>query len=82
VWLPDVGWYRIDPRGNRADINARFVPPVEQLAFSVSAPGEADLPEIWAEPLPVVVKALRAHVTTDSLSLHLPDVELLTGSSR
>ena len=83
VWLPDVGWYRIDPRGNRADISAQFVPPVEQLAFSLSAPGEADLPEIWAEPLPVVVKALRAHVTTDSLSQHLPDVvELLTGSSR
>ena len=82
VWLPDVGWYRIDPRGNRADISAQFVPPVEQPAFSVSGPGEADLPEIWAEPLPVIVEALRAHVTTDSLSQNLPDVELLTGLSR
>ena len=79
VWLPDVGWYRIDPRGNRDDINAQFAPPVEQLAFSPSATGEADLPEIWADPLPVVVKALRAHATTDTLSRNLPDVERVTG---
>ena len=79
VWLPDVGWYRIDPRGNRADISAQFAPPVEQLAFSPSAPGEADLPEIWADPLPVVVNALRVHVTTDTLSRNLPDVEPVAG---
>jgi transglutaminase-like putative cysteine protease len=79
VWLPAVGWYRIDSRGNRADISAQFAPPVEQLAFSPSAPGEADLPEIWADPLPVVVHALRAHVTTDTLSRNLPDVEPVAG---
>ena len=78
VWLPAMGWYRIDSRGNRADINAQFTPPVEQLAFSPNAAGEADLPEIWADPLPVVVNALRAHVTTDTLSRNLPDVEILT----
>jgi transglutaminase-like putative cysteine protease len=81
VWLPDVGWYRIDPRGNRNEIDAQYVPPVERLAFSVSAPGEADLPEIWAEPLPIVVEALRTHLTTDSLSRNLPDVEVLPGPS-
>ena len=78
VWLPAVGWYRIDPRGNRGHINAQFTPPVEQLAFSTNAAGEADLPEIWTDPLPAVVNALRAHVTTDTLSRHLPDVEILT----
>lgn len=77
VWLPAVGWYRIDSRGNRGDINAQFTPPVEQLAFSPNAAGEADLPEIWADPLPVVVNALRAHVTTDTLSRNLPDLEIL-----
>ena len=69
--------YRIDPRGNRGDINAQFTPPVEQLAFSPSSAGEADLAEIWADPLPVVVNALRAHVTTVP-SRNLPDVEILT----
>jgi hypothetical protein len=78
VWLPDVGWYRLDPRGNRGDINAQFAPPIEQLAFSPSATGEADLPEIWAAPLPLVVNTLRAHATTNTLSRNLPDVELLS----
>lgn len=73
VWLASLGWYRIDPRGNRGDINAQFAPPVEQLAFSPSVPGEADWREIWADPLPVVVNSLRAHVTTDTLSRNLPD---------
>jgi transglutaminase-like putative cysteine protease len=65
VWLQDVGWYRVDPRGNRSGVDAQYAPPVERLAFSVTAPGEADLPEIWAEPLPIVVEALRTHQTTE-----------------
>jgi hypothetical protein len=36
--------------------------------------GEADLPEIWAEPLPVVVDALRRYATAAELGEHLPDV--------
>jgi transglutaminase-like putative cysteine protease len=75
VLLPDVGWYRIDARGNRAGINAQFVPPVEQLAFPIRLLGETDFPKIWAEPLPVVVDALQSHSTADALWTHLPDVE-------
>src|SRR6476646_611710 len=51
VFLPDFGWYRIDPRGNKPGIDAKFVPPVEQLAFSPVVRGEMDLPGIQAEPL-------------------------------
>jgi transglutaminase-like putative cysteine protease len=76
VWLPGTGWYRCDPRGNRAGVDAQFLPPVEQLAFSPRLPGEADLPEIWAEPLPVVVDALRRYTTAAELREHLPDVPL------
>jgi transglutaminase-like putative cysteine protease len=79
VWLPDTGWYRMDARGNRSGINAQFVPPVEHLAFPIQLPGEADLPEIWPEPLPVVVNALRAHATADDLWAHLPDIQLWDG---
>lgn len=78
VFLPSVGWYRIDARGNRAGVNAQFAPPVEQLAFPIRVPGEADLPEVRAEPLSVVVDALRSHATADALWAHLPDVELET----
>ena len=58
VFLPKIGWYRIDPRGNREDINAQFDPPAEHLAFTVKSKGEANLPEIWPEPLPIVVRTL------------------------
>ena len=74
VLLPDVGWYRIDPRGNRHGIDAQFAPPDERLAYAISRPGEADLPEIWSDPLPLVVEALRTHATADSLSNNLPDL--------
>jgi len=80
VLLPQVGWYRVDPRGNRAGIDAQFVPPVERLAFSATLPGEADLPEIWPDPIPVVVEALRAHTEADVLGEHLPDVLVWTRS--
>jgi transglutaminase-like putative cysteine protease len=75
VSLPVHGWYRVDPRGNRADVAAQFVPPVEQLAFPIAVPGEADIPGIFADPLPVVVEALRAHDSADALWECLPDME-------
>jgi transglutaminase-like putative cysteine protease len=76
VYLPDVGWYRVDPRGNRAGVDARFIPPAERLPFVPSLPGEADLPEVFADPLPAVVEALRSHVSADDLWELLPDVAL------
>ncbi|MEO8481697.1 MAG: transglutaminase family protein [Acidobacteriota bacterium] len=78
VWLPLTGWYRIDARGNRHDVDAQFRPPVERLAFPIVHPGEADLPEIWPEPLPVVVSALRVHTDAVALGRALPDVALWT----
>jgi hypothetical protein len=77
VWLPDHGWYRVDARGNRSDVHAEFCPPVERLAFPVVASGEADLREIWPEPLPVVVRTLTENVTYDQVFQNLPDVALL-----
>ena len=74
VHLPEHGWYRIDPRGNKPGVDARFTPPVERLAFAIAHPGEADLPGIHAAPLPVVVDALRRHATWDALLAALPDL--------
>lgn len=77
IFLQDFGWYRVDPRGNRKGVNAQFTPPIEHLAFPISLPGEADLPEIWADPLPVVVDALKTHTMAEALWENLPDVLLL-----
>ena len=76
VYLKDFGWYRIDARGNKPGIDARFDPPVEHLAFAIREREERMLPEIWAEPLNVVVDALERYATWDQVLANLPDVEL------
>jgi transglutaminase-like putative cysteine protease len=73
VLLPEIGWYRIDARGNRADISAEFTPPIERLAFRTHIAGEYDLPQIYAEPLNVVVNSLQRHQTWDAVLANLPD---------
>jgi transglutaminase-like putative cysteine protease len=74
VYLQDLGWYRIDARGNKPGVNAQFCPPNEMLAFAIKEPQERDLPEIWAEPLPVVVEALERYDRYDQVLANLPDV--------
>jgi transglutaminase-like putative cysteine protease len=82
VWLPEHGWYRVDARGKKAGgdqpaVDAQFTPPVERLAFPIQHAGEADLPEIWPEPLAVVIAALRSHATVAQLADHLPDLAVV-----
>ncbi|KJS41969.1 MAG: Cro/Cl family transcriptional regulator [Rhodospirillaceae bacterium BRH_c57] len=79
VLLPGTGWYRCDPRGNRLGgnkpgITTRFTPPVEHLAYTPALPGEADLPDLHAAPLPQVIAALNRNATVADLLKDLPDV--------
>lgn len=76
VYLQDFGWYRIDARGNKPDVNAQFCPPNEVLAFAIKDPQERDLPEILAEPLTVVVEVLERYDSYDQVLANLPDVVL------
>ena len=78
VYLERHGWYRLDARGNKQGVEAEFCPPKEKLAFPIVAPGEADLPEIWAEPLAVITHALNRFDTYQALADNLPDVELVS----
>ncbi len=77
VYLSDIGWYRIDARGNKLGVDAQFCPPREALAFQILETTEIDLPEIWAEPLSVVTQALETYSTYDAVLANLPDVEIL-----
>ncbi|MFI6007710.1 transglutaminase family protein [Streptomyces sp. NPDC051243] len=54
-------WHRQDPRGNRSGVDARFSLDGERLAF-VPDPesSELDYPDLYAEPHPVVLSALKA----------------------
>lgn len=81
VWLEAFGWRRLDARGNKPGVNAQFHPPVEQLAFSISEPEEADLPEIWPEPLPLVLASLLGRQTVAEVAANLPDVALINRQS-
>lgn len=74
VHLKDFGWYRIDARGNKPGVDARFDPPHERLAFSLKLAGERDVDGLFAEPLLEVVAALSSHATWDALQKNLPDI--------
>jgi transglutaminase-like putative cysteine protease len=74
VYLQEFGWYRVDARGNKPGVDAMFDPPVERLAFAIAGPGEADLPGIYAEPIPAVVKVLLENATYDQVYRNLPDI--------
>ncbi len=74
IYLENFGWYRVDPRGNRSDIHAEFSPPVEKLAFAGTGEEEITLPEIWPEPLMVIVEALSRYDDWADMRVNLPDV--------
>jgi len=77
VYLKQHGWSRIDPRGNKPGVQAEFTPPVERLAFPVLRDDECHLPEIWPEPLPVVVQALTQYKSVEEVAANLPDIEMM-----
>ncbi|WP_231617901.1 transglutaminase-like domain-containing protein [Novipirellula aureliae] len=73
VFLPDCGWYRLDPRGNRDNIDAQFDPPNEKLAFTLTHPQEYDVPGIFVDPLPSVIQCLVANDDWADAYANLPD---------
>jgi transglutaminase-like putative cysteine protease len=75
IYLNQYGWYRVDARGNKPGVHAEFSPPIEQLAYPIAVEGEANLPEIWTEPLPVIVQVLENGRDYFDVSENLPDHE-------
>jgi transglutaminase-like putative cysteine protease len=74
IYLPAFGWYRVDARGNKPGINARFSPPIESLAYSNKLDGETNFDDILAEPLPIVIAALKQFDRWDEMRDNLPDI--------
>ncbi|MFA5502716.1 MAG: Cro/Cl family transcriptional regulator, partial [Sulfurovaceae bacterium] len=62
----------IDARGNKEGVDAQFTPPHEKLAFELNE-GEYNLPGLYAEPLNVVIKALRTRKDYNEMVGHFPD---------
>lgn len=76
IFLPKIGWYRVDPRGNRDGVDAQFVPPQEKLAFEIKLPQEANFVGVLAEPLPVVLQVLEQCKIWEEVLLSVPDISL------
>lgn len=74
VHLGSRGWYRCDPRGGKPGASAAFTPPLEALPYAPRLPGEGDVPGVFPEPLPEVVKALTENRTIQELRARLPDL--------
>ncbi|MFE7513377.1 transglutaminase family protein [Streptomyces sp. NPDC057540] len=74
VLLPgERAWARQDVRGNKPGVDARFSLGEERLAWPVRPElGEVDHPELYAEPHPAVLAALKAAPDRASLERTLP----------
>lgn len=76
LYLEEHGWYRVDARGNKKGVSADFGPPTERLPFPIITAGEADLPEIWAEPITPILEVLLSKKTCREVADNLPDIQL------
>ncbi len=74
VYLEKYGWYRVDARGNKEGVDAQFDPPHEKLAFELEQ-NEYDLPNLYAEPLDIVLRALRDNKTYEEIVQNFPDIK-------
>ncbi|MBI3874340.1 MAG: transglutaminase family protein [Arcobacter sp.] len=74
IYLKEYGWYKVDARGNKNGVDARFEPPQEKLAFELEN-GETELPKIYDEPLDIVIEALQTHTTYEAMINNFPDIK-------
>ena len=74
VYLEDrKTWIRLDARGNKEGVNARFSVTDEQLAFPIRPEkGERDGIMVYAGPAPDVIMALQSHNSRSELWIDLP----------
>ncbi|HLW31708.1 MAG TPA: transglutaminase-like domain-containing protein [Aequorivita sp.] len=74
VYLPDTGWFRLDPRGNKPGINSQFTIEKEQLAYPIRVElGEVDYPQVLFASLPSVIEAMHASRNCEELFYKRPE---------
>ncbi|QAA82589.1 transglutaminase family protein [Aequorivita sp. H23M31] len=56
IYLPETGWFRVDPRGNKLGIDSQFSIEEEKLAYPIRPElGEIDYNIVLTKPLATVV---------------------------
>jgi transglutaminase-like putative cysteine protease len=76
VYLNSFGWYKVDARGNKEGVNAKFDPPAETLAFPIRFQGEKDFLKRYHKPLDIVLERLEKYSSYSEMSANLPDMDL------
>ncbi len=75
-------WIRLDPRGNRSDVDAQFSVDEEKLAFLVRVDkGEEDDLTVYPNPKAFVIKSMRESKTRTELWVNLPAISQEEGYS-
>ena len=74
VYLDDVGWFRVDPRGNKPGVDSQFSIEEEKLAYPIREElGEFDYPHVLTEPLLSVIRAMRDSDDCHALFYNRPE---------
>ncbi len=74
VYLEGIGWFRVDPRGNKAGIDAQFNAQEEQLAYPIRTElGEVDYPNVFTAPITSVITAMETSATSQALFFNRPE---------
>ncbi len=74
IYLDDIGWFRVDPRGNKPGINSQFSIDKEQLAYPIRPElGEVDYPNVFTDPLSSVVKSMQESADSQELFFKRPE---------
>lgn len=59
VYLEEIGWFRLDPRGNKPGINSQFSTEQEKLAYPIREEyDEIDYPYVYTKPLDAVITSM------------------------
>lgn len=74
VYLDSIGWFRVDPRGNKPGIQSEFTFRREQLAYPIRTElGEVDYPTVFVAPYPSVITAMMHSTSSQELYFNRPE---------
>lgn len=74
IYFEEIGWFRVDPRGNKSGIASSFSMTEEKLAYPIRPEmGEIDYPNIFIRPLESVICAMESAANSTDLFYKRPE---------
>lgn len=73
VFIGHIGWFRVDPRGNKPGVDSQFTTIEEKLAYPIRTElGEIDYPYVFTRPLDAVIASMKNSPNCSSLFNNRP----------